>query len=203
MSVVVVQIAQVRPGRVEELVAQSERAFRDRAGLAASRRQAWYFQGLDDPELFLYVGEWDSREAFESYARERHAPGFEDLFVCWPQYRYCRALGYYERVMERVGAVGSFLLQTRPEAAPALVAELERMGREEVRPRAPGLLGYYIYGDLGDPGRLMVVHTWATVENLQRVRAAQAGEWFARLRAQGAQATLFNGVTRAAFPAPS
>jgi quinol monooxygenase YgiN len=126
-------------------------------------------------------------------------PELMALLIAAPRFWYCQLLRIAVWMEWPIDAVGCLVVEMPPEQVGAFLKEQERL-RQAIQEQTPGLVGYYVYQDTDNAGRLITVHTWRSVGDLAQFRDAACGDWVAHVRSQGATATQCSGVRRAAYP---
>jgi quinol monooxygenase YgiN len=193
MSVTVVVRRQAQPGQEEALIRLAIAAIeRPRARTSSVAR---VFQNVDDPAAMLYVGQWSSREAYESRDAE-HVASLDALCQEAPARWFCQQLSLYEVVSSQVEAADCTSLRVPPAQAAAVETYL----REQAAPLSqaqPGFVLRAVYQDLDDPGHLFVLLGWRSAADGEAAYQQVWPELSRALREMGAQLERFQGRTRA------
>ena len=133
------------------------------SGSVAGRRFARLYQHADDPAWLLYLAEWSSREAFETYRQSTPMPGTPEQFQRLPACRTYRRLTLFERVLTPVAVVHVAVVDGPAESQVARRDLALAYHRSNVRGR-PELALLQVHEALdGGPG-LLVISGWAAVE---------------------------------------
>ena len=103
------------------------------ASSVAGRRVARLYQHVDDPAWLLYLGEWDSRAAFDAYRATAPQPGRLDQHRQPPTCRVFRRLALFERILTPVGLACADIV-TGPPASSATRRAGERCDHLMDRP---------------------------------------------------------------------
>ena len=177
MSIVVISERRVRPGgldAVRELVS----GWTSRTHVSASTDWAGrLLQQIDDPDLFLYVGEWSSRDVFSRRINGRNPPLPDDIFVPG-------SVNYYRRLLlwERAGLEPALVACSRIVVPADRIDEVTDFIRAEIRERAPhraGLVGAGLFQDIDHRATVVVLYEWLTrdaFEAFERDNMTRFGE---------------------------
>jgi hypothetical protein len=198
MSVTVVVRRRARPGADEALIALMSTTIARPHSRASAR--ARMFQGLDDPRVILYLGEWASRE--EYLTRDSTPPDdLDSLAEGAPERFFCQQLDLFEVPGVHVALLGCTIIQTPPAAGAALITYLfERSG--PVLQAAPGLALRAVYQDIDVPSRLLSLIGWNTAAELEAARRDLKPVLAAPLLELGATMESFFGRARADIARP-
>jgi len=198
MTVTVVVRRRARPGADEALIAfMSTTIARPHSRASAHAR---VFQGLDDPRVVLYLGQWASRE--EYLTRNSTPPAdLDSLAEGKPERFYCQQLDIFEVPGAHVAILGCTIVQAPPSAGAALITYLfERSG--PVLQAAPGLALRAVYQDLDVPSRLISLIGWSTAADLVAARRDLKSVLDTPLLQLGATKETFLGRARADIGRP-
>src|SRR3954454_11612493 len=111
MTVTVVVRRRARPGADEALIAFMSTTIARPHSRAGAR--ARMFQGLDDPRVVLYLGQWASRE--EYLARDGTPPDeIESLAEGAAERFFCQQLDLFEVPNLHVALLGCTIIQVPP-----------------------------------------------------------------------------------------
>ena len=158
----------------------------------AGRRFARLFQHVDDPTWLLYLGEWESRAAFEAYQATAPQPATLAQYRQPPTCRVYRRLALFERMLVPVTLTYADLVIGAP-ASHATRRDLALAYHRASRPSQPNLALLAIYEALDDPAGLAIVSGWQAPGPLVRQRTAPDSALVAELRATGATVEQFVG----------
>ena len=200
MSVTIVLRLWVGDGRRDEIVAAATREFEAPTASTEGCRYARLFQTLDDPDQFLYVAEWDSREVFERVGRQLRTSTLDALLLRIEGPHYCRELYSYENMARRPEIVACAIGE-----APAATADATRDFAIELGRTSGGSAGLVLYRvaeNIAQPGHLVVLHGWDSLAALERARGDGGADVQARVRELGVKVTVSVGRTRATFDRP-
>jgi hypothetical protein len=198
MSVTVVVRRQARPGADEALIALMSTAIARPHSRASTR--ARLFQGIDDPRVVLYLGQWGSRE---EYLARDCTPGAEldSLAEGAAERFFCQQLDLFEVPGAHVAILCCTMIQTPPSAGAALITYLfERSG--PVLQAAPGLALRAVYQDVDSPSRLFSLNGWNAPSDLEAARRDLKSVLDGPLLQIGATKETFLGRARADIGRP-
>lgn len=161
MTVVILRRA--RPGEGQQLLGAAARLFAARFAADPSFRAARILQQLDDPDAFLFAGDWLSREAYWQGADRfpSHAE-IEALSEGRPERLFFCRVAVAEDASQRAEVVRAVLLEV-PDAS----GEVEIARRRALLPRLwqqPGFVFQHLLRGLDDPRRLLCVYGWTGAE---------------------------------------
>lgn len=179
------------PNRVQELLAAIRGSF-DARGLNPGRRNARVFQRLNEQTRLLAVAEWESQAAYESL---RQSPDFVRITATCgppPTIEYLERLHLFSRVNERPAVVACATV----DAAAGRVADVEAFlrgpsQREVVS--SPGLVARELYRSTGALTRVLSVHSWRSLADLERFRTTVEPRLESALQGLGATVSRFTG----------
>jgi heme-degrading monooxygenase HmoA len=188
------------PERVNELLATIRANLEASPSLHPGRRSTRVFQRLGRPTQFLSLGLWDSQAAFEEFRRSQVF--VETGAVCGPPPRIepLEQLRFFERMEHRATVMACSTVTAPPESA----ADVERvLLSEEHRAveQVPGLVCREVYREQATAGHILLVHTWRSMADLDRFRAAEAVQGEATMSQLGASTERFTGSVAAEFSA--
>jgi heme-degrading monooxygenase HmoA len=175
---------EIEPSRLEATLATI------RADLAASRRlhparrDARVFQRLNYPTHLVEIAEWDTPADYEHLRQtaryqEALASGSRPARV-----EHLTRLRLFARMSVPATVAGCVLLTVPARSAVALEAFILGDVRHGVE-AAAGLVTHEVYRVEPEAGRLLVVHSWRTIEDLERFRAGDRRQYDAALRELG------------------
>jgi hypothetical protein len=193
MSVTVVVRRRARPGQEELMFGLAIGAIQRPRARTSSTAQV--FQGLTDPAAMLYLGQWNSRESYES--RDTSHLARLDALCEGPAYRaFCHQLSLYEIVSSQV-QVAACLIIRAPEGCVADIVTYLHSEAALVTQAQPGFVLRAVYQDLDDPGQLFVLVGWRSAAEQDAARRSVLAATRQRLQELGAAIEDFRGRTRA------
>lgn len=174
---------------------------RDLSASSASHpglRFARVFQHLTEPDWFLAFEEWQSQA---EYQRLRESPAFLESLAAYgppPQADALERLQLYRRLPYRPTALTCVSLTTSPEQAQAVE---DRVCDDAQRAALVdgGLVIRAVYRVTEQPGRLLVLHGWRSLAQVERYQETLATDTETALRALGAAVDSFVGEITAEF----
>jgi hypothetical protein len=198
MTVTVVVRRRARPGADEALIAFMSATIARPHSRASARARV--FQGLDDPRVILYLGQWASRE--EYLTRDSTPPAdLDSLAEGAPQRYYCQQLDVFEVPDAHIAILGCTIVRAPPSAGAALITYLfERSG--PILQATPGLALRSVYQDLDVPSRLISLIGWSTEADLVAARRDLKSVLDTPLLQLGATKETFLGRARADIGRP-
>lgn len=192
---------------VVAIEAQVEAALATRAletALAGLRRpgaapnghhQSRFFQGSDDPSRFLYLGTWDSREAYEDAFGARQENAIEATLAQPVRPRYFQSLVTFERVLTPMEVLVCQIVEG-PADRESTVRSYMLDLFERRRGARPGVALSTFCQEIDQPGNFVLVTGWQTTEALIAASAAFGDQFAARVAEAGATYRRFVGQTR-------
>jgi quinol monooxygenase YgiN len=195
VGVIVVVQRRARTGQAEALIAAARRRWIGPGPWPAGRRQVRLFQGTGEPERILYVAEWESAEAYWANRRGASSAGLDALSVA-PAAPRLYAWRWRYQNLARTPSVLSAVTLDVPAAVLLETLHYVDGARDEVR-AAVGLVLHILCEDIEDPGQLLILQGWASLEALAAHRQHTAPVMVAAHRARGVQVDLFAGQRRA------
>lgn len=180
------------PAHIEAVIQRVTEQFELPSSTVAGRRFARLYQHVDDPAHLLYIGDWDSRAAFEAYRAMASQPAIPELYHQPPTCRVYRRLALFERMLTPID-VASVDIVTGPRGSHAARRDLALAHhRASMRSRA-SLVFLAIYETIDDPAGLAIVSGWQAGAPLAQPGATPDGALIDRLRAAGATVEQFVG----------
>jgi quinol monooxygenase YgiN len=162
----------------------------------AGRRLARLYQHVDDPTWLLYVGEWESREAFEAYRAAAPQPGSLDQYQQPPTCRVFRRLALFERMLTPAWLAYADIV-TGPLASHAARRDLALAYHRASQRGQTDLALLTIYEGVDGPGGLAIVSGWQAATPLSGRSAAPEQALIEQFRATGATVEQFVGLALA------
>ena len=147
------------PEYVHAITQQATEQFARPSGQVLGRRFARLFQHVDDPSWLLYVGEWESREAFEAYRTMASMPGRPEQYQRVPASRLYRRLTLFERVLGPVGIARAEIVDGPVESHAArrdLARDFHRLGPSN----DASLVLLMLHESIEAPSGLLMVSGW-------------------------------------------
>lgn len=190
----------VHPDRLEETLTTI------RGDLATSRRQhpgrrdTRVFQRINYPTHLLEIAEWDS---LADYEQLRRTPRYQEMIArADPPARieHLNRLRLFARMSVTAAVAGCVTMNVPPENAQALEAFI----LDDMRPgveASVGLVTHEVYRMGAEVGRLLVVHSWRSIEDLERFRAGDRKRYDATLASLGVTAERLTNVVAAELSA--
>lgn len=191
---------QAWPEQLPQLLAAIKSSFAASRTATPGRQTARVFQRLNEPTTLLSVGEWDSQAAYEAH---RSSPAFEQTMAVSgppPDIEYLQRLHLFERMNERAVVVACVTILA-PRESLAQIEEFLRGPAQLNMVATPGIVSRELYrGQAGQPVvRLLVVHGWRSLTDLERFRRADAPHFEGTLRSWGATVERFTGEIAAEY----
>lgn len=162
---------------------------------ARTSSTAQIFQGLTDPAALLYLGQWSSRESYESRDTS-HLERLDALCEGPPHRAFCQQLSLYEIVSSQVQVAGCLIIRA-PHARVAEVVTFLHGEAALVTRAQPGFVLRAVYQDLDDPGQLFLLVGWRSADEQDAARHKLLPATRERLEELGATIEVFRGRTRA------
>jgi len=175
-----------------------------RGDFAASRREnpgrrsARVFQRLDAPTELLAIGEWDSQADYE---RLRASPAYAtDTVAATPPARieYLQRLRTFARMATAPLVYSCVTLEAPPEHARELEPHLLRDMSSAIE-WSPGLISREIYRIGEAPGRVLIVHGWRSMDDLDAFRRDATAQHDGWLNERQVRITMFAGAMAAQY----
>jgi quinol monooxygenase YgiN len=184
---------EVSADRLEEVLATMRGDFATSRRMHPGRRSTRVFQRLNYPTHLLALGEWDSRA---DYDRLRQTDAYQQVTErAEPpaSIEYLTRLRHFARLAVPPAIVGCVTITAPRENAGALEAFVLDEARHVVE-GAPGLVAHEVYRVGENGGRLLAVHGWRSIEDLERFRAGERQGLERRLGELGASTDRLTGV---------
>lgn len=162
------------------------------------RRTTRVFQRLNYPTHLLAIGEWDSQADYE---RLRQTEAYQQVTTQADPPATIESLTrlrHFARLAIAPSIFGCVRITTPTEHAEsmeAFILDELRLGVEG----SPGLVVHEVYRVGVERGRLLVVHGWRSLEDLERFRAGDRKRYDARLAELGAMTDRLTGVVAVQF----
>jgi heme-degrading monooxygenase HmoA len=167
--------------RLDEVLATIRGDFAASRRLYPGRRGMRLFQRLNYPTHLLEIAEWDSLAEYEQLRRTARYQAATVQADPPARIEYLTRLRLFARMSAPAALVGCVILTVPREHADALEAYILNDVRRGVE-RAAGLVTHEVYRMGPTSGRLLVVHSWRTMEDLERFRAGDRPRYEETLR---------------------
>jgi len=184
---------EVSSDRLDEILATMRGDFATSRRMHPGRRTTRVFQRLNYPTHLLALGEWDSQADYERLRRTEAYQRVTERADPPASIEYLTRLRHFARLAVPPAIVGCVTIAAPPERAAAVEAFILDDVRHVVE-GAPGLAAHEAYRVGEEGGRLLVVHGWRSIEDLERFRAGEPERYEARLRELGASTDRLTGV---------
>ena len=188
----------VRPGCREQRVESIRRDFAASPISHPGRKFARLFEHLNDETHLLAMEEWQSQPDFERH--ERSSPHLEALAASGPPPRVeaLERLQHYRHMPHRPSALACTAISTPSDHAASVESFICDDERREALVAA-GLVLRAVYRVVGISGRLLVLHGWKSVADLERYLDGPALATASALAAHGATLDQFTGQVAAEY----
>ena len=160
--------------------------------LSPGRRNARVFQRLNEPTRLLAIGEWASQAAYESL---RQSPELvRRTATCGPPptIEYLERLHLFARFNERPAIVACVTIDATADRSGEAEAFMRGPSQREVVTQ-PGLVSRELYRSTAPATRLLSVHGWRSLDDLERFRTTVEPRLDSELHARGATVSRFTG----------
>ncbi len=194
MRVTVVTRRRARPGLEAALVAAAVRLIEEPSDWTKERRAARLFRGRDEPDVILYVADWNSMDAY--WARMRRGGASEQLdALCTeePERRFFQRLWSYE-IVSRRAAMASIVLITTPLTATTAVRDYIVSTVRYLTRYQPGFVLSYLHQELHDAPRFLLIQGWESSEAWQAFIQHRTPQIEAALQTWSATINRFVGI---------
>lgn len=192
MSTTVTCELRVQPGHVHEIIQRAIKQLSLPSHTVVGRRHARLYQHLDDLNRLLYVGEWESRSAFEAYRVTAPIPGRSEQFQYLPTFRYYRRIALFEHVLNVVDVAYVDVVQGPPDTHTARRDLTLHYHRTEAR-RQSGLVLLMTNEQIGSPHDLLLVSGWRSPVPGGQPGPSLDSSLIDQLRASGGEVHRFIG----------
>jgi hypothetical protein len=182
--------------RLEATLAAIRGDFATSRRLHPGRRGTRLFQRMNYPTDLLEIAEWDSLVDYERLLR---TPEYQALTVqADPPARieHLTRLRMFARMLVPPGVVGCVMLTGPREHAEALEAHILSAHHLQAEASA-GLVTHEVYRMGSALGRLLIVHSWRTIEDIERFRAGDRVEYEEAVRRFGVTTERLTNVVAA------
>jgi quinol monooxygenase YgiN len=182
----------VQPGHVDEIIQRATEQLSLPSHSVVGRRHARLYQQLDDPNCLLYVGEWESRSAFETYRATAPIPGRSEQFQHLPTFRYYRRIALFEHVLSVVDVAYVDVVHGPPDTHVARRDLALSFHRTEAR-RQTGLVLLMTSEHVEEPHDLLLVSGWRSPSPGSQPAPSPDQALIDQLRADGGAVNRFIG----------
>jgi quinol monooxygenase YgiN len=189
---------EVLPDRVQGLLSTIRSSLTSARAAHPGRQRVRVFQRLGQPAHFLSLGEWESQAAFE---RDRASFSFleaDDASGPAASVEYFQRLHQFVRMEQRPAVVACATISAPAERRPDVEAFLRGAAQHDVVNTA-GLTSRELYRSISTAGRLMVVHGWRSIADLERFRTSDVPLIETTLTRLGASVERFTGEITAQY----
>jgi quinol monooxygenase YgiN len=187
----------VPPDRLSRVLATIRQDFATSRRVHPGRRSSRIFQHLDLPQI-LAIGEWASAA---DYQRLYQSPGYRATSVASDppaRIELLSRLAYLARMHLRPSVAGAAIITAPPETSDHVVAAITTDFRREMVAE-PGIVTHEIYQAQDNRCRLLVLHTWESIDALGQLRAGLSRRHEAELARLGATFERFVGWMAAEY----
>ena len=189
---------EVQPERLDDMLATIRGDFATSRRTHPGRRTTRVFQRINYPTHLLAIGEWDTQADYERL-RESDAYQLSTVRADPPAtIDYLKRLRYFARMSVAPTVVASITVSAPRRHAEALESFMLGLVPRGVE-TASGLVANEVYRIGEQPGRLLVVHSWRAIEDLERFRARDRSAYVAGLQALDAAFVRMTGVMAVQF----
>ncbi|MGE3911383.1 MAG: antibiotic biosynthesis monooxygenase [Chloroflexota bacterium] len=198
MTFFVAVLQEVKPELLDRVLATMRGDFATSRRRHPGRRSSRIFQRLNQPNVLIALAEWDTQADYEAL---RRTPAYQQITLnADPPARieHLTRLRSFIRMVTSPAVVGCAALTTPAEHAADLEAYMLGDVRHGVE-AAPGLVGHEIFRVGNQPGHLLVVHGWRSIEDLERFRRTDGLTFEGRLSALRVVTERFTGVVAAQY----
>ncbi|MFN8634166.1 MAG: antibiotic biosynthesis monooxygenase [Chloroflexota bacterium] len=189
---------QARPNRLDDLLAALRNDFATSPTQQPGRKFARLFQHVRDPQRLLSMEEWQSQEEMERHAQFPSYANAVSEAGLPPRTELLERLQHYRHMPHRPTALACTTLDTPMQRA----ADVESFICDDERRDAlvaAGLVIRAVYRVIGSPGRLLVLHGWRAMDDLERYFGTSARGLAEMLADTGASIDQFAGQVAAEF----
>jgi quinol monooxygenase YgiN len=192
VSVLVVVRRRARPDQAEALVAAMTATMEPPHPV--SSRWARLFQCVTDPRTVLYMGEWRSREAYQTRDNSPPVP-LDALCTGRPRRWFRQELDRFEAAPGPFQALTCSIFRAPPTRTAALITYLIEQSGPALY-RQPGIVLRALYQDLDHPNRIISIRGWRAIADLEAARCRVSPGVDAAVELLGARAERFTGRLR-------
>ncbi len=192
MSITAICELRPLPEHAHRIIQLATEQFKLPSSSVAGRRSARLYQHVVDPTRLVYVGDWESRAAFDAYQATAPQPATLRQYRQPPGCRLYRRLALFERMLVPVSVVYADIVNGPPESHAARRDLALAYHRASLRSPADLVL-LAIYEAVDPPSCLAIVSGWQTRGPLARPVAAPDHALTEQLRATGATVEQFVG----------
>ena len=187
---------EVPADRLDEVLAAIRGDFAASRRLHPGRRGTRLFQRLNYPTHLLEIAEWDSLAEFEQLRRTARYQAATVQADPPARIEYLTRLRLFARMSVPAAVVGCVILtspRVHADALEGFILNDERQGVEA----AAGLVTHEVYRMGPTSERLLVVHSWRTMDDLERFRASDRRQYDLTLNQLGVTTERLTNVVAA------
>jgi heme-degrading monooxygenase HmoA len=166
MSITVVARRQAAPGQGATLAQAITELVGAPSSWPTGLHSVQVFRHAGDPDLFMSLSEWGSREAYQVSMAERAAEQLDSVSERPPDRYYFRPWVAYAIPGALATAVEAAVISYAPDQADAVNLFVLREATSQLR-KVPGYCGRRVFRDDDTPGRLLIVRGWDTPRSLE------------------------------------
>ena len=160
----------VRPELLDQVLATMRGYFAQSYRAHPGRRSSRIFQRLGEPTSLVAVAEWDSERDFEKLRQTASYQQVTEQADPAARIETLTLLRSFVRMLRQPAYVACIRFTAPPENAEALEAVILGKVRRDVE-ASEGLLGHEVFRVGVRPGQLLIVHSWASLDDLEQFRA--------------------------------
>jgi quinol monooxygenase YgiN len=187
---------EVPADRLDAVLAAIRGDFAASRRLHPGRRGTRLFQRLNYPTHLLEIAEWDGPAEYEQLRRTARYQVATVQADPPARIEYLARLRLFARMSAPAAVVGCVILTCPREHADALEAYILGDVRHSIE-AAPGLVTHEVYRMGPTSERLLVVHSWRTMNDLERFRAGNRRQYDVKLNQLGVTTERLTNVVAA------
>lgn len=162
-----------QPGRQDDVLVAMGRTLDVRKLNSTTPWRKMLCQRSDDPTQILYIDTMAPSESVQAYL-DAIQPDLAPLLARPPSPRWCASVASFRRWSVEASVVACIVLRIPPERTDDVVKRITERG-ETFRGAHSGMVAYETLRDQGDPGFLVLVNEWRSMEDLTAYRARHRG----------------------------
>jgi quinol monooxygenase YgiN len=202
LSIAVTCELRVLPGHLDDIIQRAIARLSLPPQSVAGRRHARMLQDLDDPSHLLYLGEWESRKAFDTHRDTSSVPERTDRFLELPTFRHYRRIALFEHMFAAFDVLCVDLVQGPPDTHTARRDLVLAYHRSEARQQADLVL-LMTNERAEDSQELLLVSGWRLPSPAGQPAPSPGQSLIDELRASGGLVNRFIGRQVVETPALS